>query len=261
MAVKDKHVWLRSLRGRLDLTHADFRALVLLSTFADARGRNAFPGARKLADAMGVKDADAVRSRLADLVARGYLAVASGGTVKGGQRQASCYELLPVPATTGDEHPGSGDPTTGARHPGPEAPTTGDEPPGSGGSATGDPDPRSPAPGDPPSSAPVVPPVLSTPPSDQGSDQVPDQQGSPSSAPRLMARETNSWRPNAQNEARIRDNGHDREHVLRWHGSYVLDHGSNDLDRSLGALLKAIEEGGADRAEAVFACPYLEAQP
>jgi hypothetical protein len=109
VSVRDKHAYLKALRGCRDLSHADFRLLVMVLTYTDARGRNAFPGARNLAADMGVKDADAVRARLSDLVSRGYLTVMSaGGSVKGGTRQANSYEVwLPGTATTGDQPGGS----------------------------------------------------------------------------------------------------------------------------------------------------------
>lgn len=60
--------------------------------------------------------------------------------------------------------------------------------------------------------------------------------------------------PNRQNRRRIHDQGHDQADydVVRWAAAHVAEHGSTNPNQVLGALLKTLEEGDFDTAEALF---------
>lgn len=138
----DKFAFLRSLAGREDLTHAEFRVLVLLMNYTDRHLMNAYPGTVRLAQDMAINDVRQVRRLLKSLEAKGYLEVVwAGGSRRGSRRSATNY-MVTLPdhpfdrPTEGSEHPQSDESTEGSEHPqsgGTEGaeypPTEGDEHP------------------------------------------------------------------------------------------------------------------------------------
>lgn len=93
--------WLKHMRGA-DLTDAEFRVLVLLVTYTDKNGTDAYPGNTRLADECGMH-VRSVRRILHRLVAKGWIIEKSPGGNQYGKGIANVYELV--------AEPGKGDPT------------------------------------------------------------------------------------------------------------------------------------------------------
>lgn len=111
----DKFAYVKALRGRHELTPAEFQLLVILWTYTDGECTHAHPGAGRLAADLG-KDRRLVKRQIQSVVAKGYLRVEQeGGSAKGSSRTANTYTLtLP---TGGAEVPQSSDMTGGAEVP------------------------------------------------------------------------------------------------------------------------------------------------
>lgn len=106
----DKFAYVRALRGRPDLTPAEYQLLITVWSYTDQNGRHARPGYARLATDL-CKGERVVRRQLQDLIDKGYLAVMSIG---GGRKAANAYALaLPIDAiqpplpteNLGAEHP------------------------------------------------------------------------------------------------------------------------------------------------------------
>ncbi|MDV8024005.1 helix-turn-helix domain-containing protein [Rhodococcus sp. IEGM 1330] len=90
--------WLKSLRGVEELTHAEFRVLVILSTFADADLRNAYPSNERLQRDAAVSRT-ALKSALKTLRAKGYISLESLGGNQYGKGRANVHRVIPKPPT------------------------------------------------------------------------------------------------------------------------------------------------------------------
>lgn len=98
--------WLAGLRGA-DLTHAEFRVLVMLSTFAAADLTNAYPSRRTLAEAAGVNDRVLIRDLLPALEDKGWIRCTERGGNQTGKGRANVWMIQPHNPTKGvpDVHP------------------------------------------------------------------------------------------------------------------------------------------------------------
>ena len=105
--------YIKGLRGRDDLSDAEYRLLVDLATYSNGDLTNARPGFDRLAaDLCHKSGTRSVRRTARSLQARGYLVVtATGGAPRSGQRTANVYTLA-LPATEGPHDPVPGVPTT-----------------------------------------------------------------------------------------------------------------------------------------------------
>lgn len=90
MSVTSKFEWLGALRAA-DLTHAEFRVLVVVSTYTDANGCGAYPGRDRIAVEANVSRTTA-REALKSLIAKGWLSVIrpESGHFRG---RADVYEI------------------------------------------------------------------------------------------------------------------------------------------------------------------------
>ena len=124
--------YLKGLRGRDDLSDAEYRLLVDLATYSNGDLTNARPGFDRLAaDLCHKSGTRSVRRTARSLQARGYLVVtAVGGAPRDGQRTANVYALA-LPATEGPHNPGPEVTTEGPHNPGSEVTTEGPQDPGS----------------------------------------------------------------------------------------------------------------------------------
>ena len=113
--------YIKGLRGRDDLSDAEYRLLVDLATYSNGDLTNARPGFDRLAaDLCHKSGTRSVRRTARSLQARGYLVVtAVGGAPRDGQRTANVYALA-LPATEGSHDPGSEVTTEGPQDPGSE---------------------------------------------------------------------------------------------------------------------------------------------
>ncbi|MDV8065536.1 hypothetical protein R4P64_03360 [Rhodococcus sp. IEGM 1366] len=87
----NKFAWMEALRGA-DLTHAEYRVLLNLSTFARGDLTNAHPGLPKLCEAAGVSVPTAKKA-LRVLVAKGWLVLTEEGGNKHWKGKANVYSL------------------------------------------------------------------------------------------------------------------------------------------------------------------------
>jgi hypothetical protein len=87
--------WMKSTRGA-DLTHAEYRVLMTMFTYADENGRNARPGVRRIADDCGVQERS-VHRLLLRLREKRWLIVTERGGNKVGKGKATVYALGPGP--------------------------------------------------------------------------------------------------------------------------------------------------------------------
>src|SRR5690625_5117581 len=86
--------WLKTPTADAALTNSEFRVLVAVFNFTDKRGRNAYPGNDRLADACCTSRRH-VRRALRSLEAKGWLRrVEYGGYDDAGRRRATVYELV-----------------------------------------------------------------------------------------------------------------------------------------------------------------------
>lgn len=113
MLTGSKHTWYKHLR-EANLTHAEYRVLVTVSTYADAKGCRAHPGIERLArDAC--MDKRNVKRAIKSLIDKQWLILTRKGGNEVGYRMADEYELT----TPEDIHKGrlttplSGDETRG----------------------------------------------------------------------------------------------------------------------------------------------------
>lgn len=121
--------WLKSLRGA-DLNDAEFRVLVVLSTYTDKQGNQAFPGATRLAADCGMQ-ARSIKRVMHRLEAKGYIAERTRGGNEYGHRRASVWDLVRNRPDGGVIHKGDrgdmkGDPGSHKGDPG--VPNKGDSP-------------------------------------------------------------------------------------------------------------------------------------
>lgn len=86
----DKFAYVRALRGRTDITPAEFQLLMMVWSYTDQNGRNARPGTDRLTEDLGKQDARGVRRLLQALVDKRYLSVMTAG---GGRSAATTYAL------------------------------------------------------------------------------------------------------------------------------------------------------------------------
>ena len=93
--------WLKNLRGA-DLNDAEFRVLVVLATYTDKLGNNAFPGNMRLASDC-LMQARSIRRILHRLEAKGWIVETSRGGNEYGKGRANEYQIV--------RYPGKGDPT------------------------------------------------------------------------------------------------------------------------------------------------------
>lgn len=87
-----KYAYEKALRDASDLTHLEFRALIILSTYADEHLGDAFPGRERLAQHLGYSGSGAAREAgkvLGSLVSKGYARQVSRGSTG----RASEYRL------------------------------------------------------------------------------------------------------------------------------------------------------------------------
>ncbi len=124
--------YLKGLRGRDDLSDAEYRLLVDLATYSNGDLTNARPGFDRLAaDLCHKSGTRSVRRTARSLQARGYLVVTkAGGAPRDGQRTANVYALA-LPATEGPHDPQSEVTTEGPQNPRSEVTTEGPQDPGS----------------------------------------------------------------------------------------------------------------------------------
>ncbi len=87
----NKFAWMEALRGA-DLTHAEYRVLLNLSTFARGDLTNAHPGLPRLCEAAAVSMPTAKKA-LRDLVTKGWLVLTEEGGNKHGKGKANVYAL------------------------------------------------------------------------------------------------------------------------------------------------------------------------
>lgn len=90
--------WQRALAGREDLSAADVRLLMFISTYADFNYpfANARPGQAELAAACGLTTSGGPKKtseRIRPLIGKGYLIKESGGYISNGQGVAVSYRL------------------------------------------------------------------------------------------------------------------------------------------------------------------------
>ena len=99
---RDKFAYIKALRGRADLTPAEYRLLVTLWSYTDGDCRHAYPGAGHLARDVAVTDPRNVKRTLKSLLTKGYLMQTRVGGKVGMSRAlaASVYDLA-LPATGG----------------------------------------------------------------------------------------------------------------------------------------------------------------
>lgn len=91
MLTGTKHTWHKNLRGA-DLTHAEYRVLITVSTYADAKGCRAHPGIDRLARDVCM-DKRNVRRAIKSLIDKQWLTLARKGGNDVGYRMADEYEL------------------------------------------------------------------------------------------------------------------------------------------------------------------------
>lgn len=97
---RTKLQWLESLRGA-DLTHAEFRILVIIATYTNANRTNAFPGFTTIVRESRV-DEKTARSALRSLQAKGYLVLLEEGGNRHWKGKANVYGVTtPVAQTKG----------------------------------------------------------------------------------------------------------------------------------------------------------------
>ncbi|NIL74421.1 hypothetical protein RhoFasB10_00505 [Rhodococcus sp. B10] len=85
--------WYTSLRNA-DLTNAEFRVLVVLSTFTDGSMGNAFPGLRVLAEQSCVSE-QTTKHALRSLRLKGWIELSERGGNQVGKGRANVWRLLP----------------------------------------------------------------------------------------------------------------------------------------------------------------------
>lgn len=107
--------WLKNLRGA-DLNDAEFRVLVVLATYTDKLGNNAFPGNTRLA-ADCLMQARSIRRILHRLEAKGWIVETSRGGNEYGKGRANEYQIVRYPSK-GDPTVRKGDPTVPKGDPG-----------------------------------------------------------------------------------------------------------------------------------------------
>lgn len=121
MLTKNKMTWQKELRGA-ELTHAEFRVLVTISTYADAEGRRAHPGWDRITVDARVDKRTAQRA-VKSLIGKKWLILVRKGGNQVGYRIADEYELTSPNASKGGEDvplPDGGEslPDQGANDPG-----------------------------------------------------------------------------------------------------------------------------------------------
>ncbi|GAA5157182.1 helix-turn-helix domain-containing protein [Ornithinimicrobium tianjinense] len=92
MSKFNKFIWQKYLRGASALTHAQYRVLMSISTYADETGGNAYPGNERLAADACVDERTARRS-VKVLEEQGWLKVTYRGGNSVAYRQANTYQL------------------------------------------------------------------------------------------------------------------------------------------------------------------------
>ena len=92
MLTTSKLVWQKSLRGMAGFTSAEFRVLMMMSTYTDAKGCGAHPGMDRLASDSCVDRRTAQRAA-ASLIKKGWLICKRKGGNEVGWRVADEYEL------------------------------------------------------------------------------------------------------------------------------------------------------------------------
>lgn len=99
----DKFAWLRSLRGA-DLTHAEFRVLVNLCTYADADSGQAYPSNSTLAEASAVNPKVLTRDLIPALRQKGWIRLVAPGGNQNGRGRANVWKLSFPHAVKGVPH-------------------------------------------------------------------------------------------------------------------------------------------------------------
>jgi hypothetical protein len=92
---RSKLDWLKSLRGA-DLTPAEFRIIVLLTSYSNADRENAHPGVERLVADSGLSTRT-VQYSLKSLVAKGAIAVTQDGGNQTFKGAATVYQILTPP--------------------------------------------------------------------------------------------------------------------------------------------------------------------
>lgn len=88
----DKFAWTKALRGAEGLTHAEFRVLVILSTYTDANLGNAFPGRQQLFDAACVSMPTGKKA-LKSLIEKGWVVLVEEGGNQHWKGKANVYAV------------------------------------------------------------------------------------------------------------------------------------------------------------------------
>ncbi|MBX9147977.1 helix-turn-helix domain-containing protein [Rhodococcus qingshengii] len=92
MAEFSKLTWQKMLRNADDLTHAEFRVLMIVSTWTNENGANAHPGFAKIVAASCVSEPTAKKA-LKTLIAKGWLIFEQAGGNQYGKGAANVYRL------------------------------------------------------------------------------------------------------------------------------------------------------------------------
>ncbi|MEV7457979.1 helix-turn-helix domain-containing protein [Pseudarthrobacter oxydans] len=93
---QSKFAWMKSLRGA-DLTHAEYRVLVTISTYTNAGGTNAFPGFETIVRD-SCTDPKTARKALRTLQEKGWLELVDEGGNKHWKGKANVYAIrTPAP--------------------------------------------------------------------------------------------------------------------------------------------------------------------
>lgn len=103
-----KLTWIKELRGA-ELSDPEFRVLVMLSTWTDKNGRDAFPGNVQLADACHMQPRSVIRI-LRRLEEKGWIMRTFQGGNEVGMRVANVYALHSPVIHKGDPPSHKGDP-------------------------------------------------------------------------------------------------------------------------------------------------------
>lgn len=88
--------WQKTLRGASDLSLAEYRVLMTLSTYADAQLENARPGLARLVDDTCLNE-KSVKKALSGLVGKSYITLTEPGGNQHGKGRANTFRLLPRP--------------------------------------------------------------------------------------------------------------------------------------------------------------------
>ncbi|MFD6516536.1 helix-turn-helix domain-containing protein [Rhodococcus sp. NPDC060176] len=101
---------MRSLRGA-DLTHAEYRVLVNLCTYADAVSGEAYPSNETLAKAASVDTRGMTRTLIPSLLEKGWIRLVAPGGNQNGKGRANVWKLSsPDTAKGGTDYPPSNQP-------------------------------------------------------------------------------------------------------------------------------------------------------